>query len=103
MIIVEILENKSAFRSPVSVLLIFVFDMKSDALNFFFFRLDELLKQPYKVDKSLIREINSKQSSWKAGYYPELEKMTYKQVLMRSGYGNGPISRYIANDKTVSN
>ena len=51
------------------------------------------MEQPYKVDKSLIEEINSKQQSWEAGYYSQLEKMTFKQVLRRSGYGNGPITR----------
>ena len=76
-----------------------VFSLFRHYLKFFgsaifsYFRLDDLLKQPFKVEKSMILKINNKQKSWVAGYYPELEKMTFKQVLLRSGYGNGPISR----------
>ncbi|CAK8691477.1 unnamed protein product [Clavelina lepadiformis] len=54
---------------------------------------EELLKQPYVIKKKFVNQINKEQKSWVAQAYPELGKMSYGDVLKRSGYGNGPITR----------
>uniref|UniRef100_H2ZLT0 Dipeptidyl peptidase 1 n=1 Tax=Ciona savignyi TaxID=51511 RepID=H2ZLT0_CIOSA len=51
------------------------------------------LQAPYMNDMQFIMELNKQQRSWVADSYPELESMTYEQVLSRSGHGNGPIVR----------
>ncbi|XP_022104025.1 dipeptidyl peptidase 1-like isoform X2 [Acanthaster planci] len=42
-------------------------------------------KQLYKIDRDLINKINAAQSSWKAGVYPEYEKMTVEEMVRRRG------------------
>ena len=60
----------------------------------FIIKSEELLKQPYVIKKKFVNQINKEQKSWVAQAYPELGKMSYGDVLKRSGYGNGPITRY---------
>ncbi|XP_078495197.1 dipeptidyl peptidase 1-like [Ciona intestinalis] len=54
---------------------------------------NKVLQTTYTNDDRFIAELNKQQDSWLAGSYPELESMTYEQVLRRSGYGNGPITK----------
>lgn len=63
--------------------------------HFFVKRVEKVLNLPYQNDDKFIEKLNNAQSSWRAGSYPELGKMTYEQVLRRSGFGNGKIVRWV--------
>ncbi|XP_033647761.1 dipeptidyl peptidase 1-like [Asterias rubens] len=45
----------------------------------------DLSQQLFKTDFAFIEKINTAQNSWKAGVYPEYEKMTIEEMLQRRG------------------
>ena len=79
---IHLLSNtKDKTKSALSIWKLLIINFHDFAI--FVYR--DLSQQLFKTDFAFIEKINTAQNSWKAGVYPEYEKMTIEEMLRRRG------------------